>query len=554
MCGYMKKQNDGAECPLYMFIMSVKTTFHHKTIRMKSFTTFIFLLFVAAAAHAQPTTNAPAPPTRNPADVISIYGETYANISGVNYNPNWGQSGTVNISYDPGTGNLVMAYTNFNYQGTGFESNPQNASAMEFVHIDVWTSNATVLKFSPIDNSGNGPSEILVDVPLVNGGWSSVDLPKSSFTGMSWNSVFQLKFDAQAGVHPCDIYLDNIYFWKTSTAPGTDATLSDLKVDGATIPGFTPSAHNYSYGVPGGSAAPQITAAVANDPGATVTSITQASGIPGDARVLVTAANGVDTSVYIVSYFFNSPSSAAPTPTSTNVISMFSDAYTDVNVDTWRTPWCQANYEADTLFGNPSKKYTNVGFIGIETTTSPINASGMLYLHLDVWTPNITTLGVKLVSFLGDGYQGANGDSEANLNFSPTPGVWNRLHIPLSDFTNAGLTSLDDLNQYIFTSTPFGAGVLFLDNMYFTTDQLSAVKDLHDAGAAIAVYPNPVVSGGSLNLTAPVTNMEIYQMNGQRVMTAQTSPVNLQKLEPGIYFVKLTAETGAVYTQKLIVQ
>lgn len=521
---------------------------------MKSILTFILLLMVVAITQAQPNNNAPAPPQRNPADVISIYGDSYANISGVNYNPNWGQSGTVNISFDPGTGNLVMAYTNFNYQGTGFESNPQNASAMEFVHIDIWTSNATVVKFSPIDNSGNGPSEILVDVPLVNGGWSSVDLPKSSFGGMSWNSVFQLKFDAQAGVHPCDVYLDNIYFWKSSTAPGTDASLSDLQVDGATIPGFTPSALNYAYGIPGGSSTPQITAATANDPSATVTSITQASSVPGSARVLVTAANGVDTSVYTVSYFFNSPSSAAPTPTSTNVISLFSDAYTNVNVDTWRTPWCQANYEADTLFGNPTKKYTNTGFIGIETTSSPINASGMLYLHMDVWTPNITTLGVKLVSFLGDGFQGPNGDSEANLNFSPTPGVWNRLHIPLSDFTNAGLTSLDDLNQYIFTSTPFGAGVLFLDNMYFTTDQLSAVNNLQDAGPAVSVYPNPATAGGSLNLTAPVAAVEIYQMNGVRVMTAQAAPLNLQKLVPGTYLVKLTTENGTVVTQKLIVK
>ncbi|MCB0535357.1 MAG: hypothetical protein KDD14_24330, partial [Saprospiraceae bacterium] len=128
---------------------------------------FLFLMFVAVASYAQPATSAPTPPPRNATDVISIYGDAYTNISSVNYNPNWGQSGTVNTDYDPGTGDLVMAYTNFNYQGTGFEANPQNASAMEFVHIDIWTSTATVVNFSPIDNSGMGPSEVLVSVPLV---------------------------------------------------------------------------------------------------------------------------------------------------------------------------------------------------------------------------------------------------------------------------------------------------------------------------------------------------------------------------------------------------
>jgi len=519
---------------------------------MKGLTTFL-LLGVVAIMQAQPATNAPTPPPRNPSDVISIFGESYSNISNINYNPNWGQSGMVNTAYDPGTGNLVMAYTNFNYQGTDFAGNPQNASAMEFVHIDIWTSNATVVKFTPIDNSGMGPSEVLVDVPLVSGGWSSVDLPKSAFTGMSWNSVFQLKFDGQAGVTPSNIYLDNIYFWKNPAAPGTDATLSDLQVNGATIPGFAPSAYNYSYGVPGGDPVPQITSAVTNDPNATITSITQASGIPGDGIVKVKAANGLDTATYIISYFYSSPTNPAPAPTNMNVISMFSDAYTNVNVDTWNTVWSQATYVEDTIAGNPTKKYTNVGFNGIETTTEPIDASGMTYLHMDIWTPNVTTFNMKLVSFLGDGFQGPNGDSEANLNFTPKIGEWTQLHIPLADFTNAGLTSLDDLNQYIFTSsTPFGSGILFLDNMYFTTEIVD-VEDVEDAKRKIAFYPNPAASGGNISTTADVVRVEIFKLNGQQVLMANTSTLNLQGLGAGVYIVKITDAKGKIHTEKLIV-
>lgn len=519
---------------------------------MKAFTLSL-LLFVAAFAQAQPTTSAPTPPARNASDVISIYGEAYTNITNVNYNPGWGQSGSVNIAYDPGTGNLVMAYTNFNYQGTGFEANPQNASAMEFVHIDIWTSNATVVKFTPIDNSGMGPSEVLVDVPLVQGQWSSVDLPKSAFTGMSWNSVFQLKFDGQAGATPSDIYLDNIYFWKTSADPGSDATLSDLQVDGATVPGFTPSAFTYMYGVPGGGPVPQITLATPTNASATVTNITQATAIPGNATVLVTAANGTTQATYTVSYFYNSPATPAPTPTNTNVISMFSDAYTNVNVDTWNTTWSQSGYEEVTIAGNPTKRYFNLGFNGIETTTEPINASGMTYLHLDVWTPNMTTLNVKLVSFLGDGNGGANGDSEANLNFTPTPGAWTQLHIPLADFTNAGLTSLDDLNQYIFTSTPFGSGVLFVDNMYFTTE-LVDVDDLAQANRRAVLYPNPATPGSTVFVTAEATRVEIYNMRGQLMATSNLPTINLQGIEAGVYVVKVIDKKGIAYASRLVVK
>ncbi|MCB9305083.1 MAG: hypothetical protein H6565_00670 [Lewinellaceae bacterium] len=38
-----------------------------------------------------------------------------------------------------------------------------------------------------------------------------------------------------------------------------------------------------------------------------------------------------------------------------NVISLFGDAYTDVNVDTWNTSWSQATYKEDTIAGNPTK-------------------------------------------------------------------------------------------------------------------------------------------------------------------------------------------------------
>jgi hypothetical protein len=69
---------------------------------------------------------------------------------------------------------------------------------MEYLHVDVWVpaGSTRLLKISPINN-GSGAGEFLVTVPITPGSWNSVDLPKSSFTGMTWNSVFQIKFDGQ---------------------------------------------------------------------------------------------------------------------------------------------------------------------------------------------------------------------------------------------------------------------------------------------------------------------------------------------------------------------
>ncbi len=205
-----------------------------------------FAFYGTGSGPTKPTTGAPTPPARAAGDVISIYGGTYTNLAGINYNPDWGQSGlaSVNPSFNPGDGNLALAYPNFNYQGTDLASNV-DASSMQFLHVDIWVAPGTdrQVKVSPI-NMGTGAGEFLAVVPLTPGSWKSVDLPISSFTGMTWNAVKQLKFDGQfngngtANTTPFDIYLDNIYFYKAGappTAPTTSAPVPPARAAGDVI-------------------------------------------------------------------------------------------------------------------------------------------------------------------------------------------------------------------------------------------------------------------------------------------------------------------------------
>jgi hypothetical protein len=108
------------------------------------------------------------------------------------------------------------------------------------------------------------------------------------------------------------------------------------------------------------------------------------------------------------------PLAGAPAPPGIapiDAISLFSDSFNDVTVDTWNTVWSQSNFEDVDIDGNPTKKYTNLNFNGIETVASPVDASAMEFIHLDIWTPNVTEFRLKLVDFLGDGFGGGNGDT-----------------------------------------------------------------------------------------------------------------------------------------------
>ncbi len=171
----------------------------------------------------EPTAAAPTPPVRAAADVVSIFSGAYTDLTGTDFNPNWGQStvvSTVSVA-----GNSTLKYATFNYQGTALSA-PQDLTGMGFLHVDMWTPDATVVQVSPINNSGS-PAEKLVSLtPITKGQWNSYDIPLTAFTssGMALNGVFQMKFDGQAGTTPSTIYLDNIYFYKGSGSTPTEPT------------------------------------------------------------------------------------------------------------------------------------------------------------------------------------------------------------------------------------------------------------------------------------------------------------------------------------------
>jgi len=192
--------------------------------------------YVPPAPPLDPTTNALTPPVRDAGDVFSVYSDSYDNVSGSNYNPNWGQSGinNVNVNYNPtgdtSNANTVIAYTNFNYQGIEFQVT--DLSDMENLHFDVYSNTiGAKLLVTPINNTtGTGAVDKLVEVELIYNGWSSVNVPTTSFTGMTLDAVYQIKFDGQTGTTPSNIYVDNIYFWKAPTAGVEDFTANSVKM------------------------------------------------------------------------------------------------------------------------------------------------------------------------------------------------------------------------------------------------------------------------------------------------------------------------------------
>lgn len=186
-------------------------------------------------AIVQPVASAPIPPTRQAANVISLYGSKYTNVAGTNYFPDWGQGGQGSSwgEFDL-SGDKMLNYIKLSYQGIALADNVTvDVSAMEFIHMDVWTADAQKIETSLISKS-NGERPVVKD--LVANEWTSIDIPISAFTsqtGFKVADIFQLKFVGTpwaAGT----VFIDNIYFyraaapssglvgtWKVAAEPGS---------------------------------------------------------------------------------------------------------------------------------------------------------------------------------------------------------------------------------------------------------------------------------------------------------------------------------------------
>lgn len=304
-----------------------------------------------------PTVAAPTP-TRNPADVISIFSDTYTNVTGTDFNPNWGQATAV--SQVPVAGNNTLRYAGLNYQGTQFASN-LDVSSMTHLHLDFWTNNSSALNVYLISP---GPVETPVALTVPTNGWTSVDIPLSSFSPVALNNLIQFKFDGNG-----DIYLDNLYFYKAGSGGTT-------------------------------------------------------------------------------------PTTAAPTPAfnAADVISVFSDAYTNIAGTDLNPNWGQATQVSQVpVAGNNTLLYTGLNYQGIQLGSNQ-NLSGMNFLHIDFWTANSTALKVFIIS---------PGPAETPYTLTVPTSGWTSVDIPLTEFTP--VVNLSNVFQFKFE----GNGNIYLDNILF---------------------------------------------------------------------------------------
>ena len=445
---------------------------------------------------ASPLTAAPNPPTRVSTDVISLFSGAYTNLTGTDWFPWWGQNAVCEDTTI--AGNLTHKYPNLNYHGVQF-ADVIDASGMTKLHVDIWTPNCTAFDLYLINNTTTGlEKKVTLTPPFA--GWQSYDIALTDYSsqGIDLQNIGQFKL-VSTPFGGTTVYLDNIYFWKPNNVP----TITNFSISGKYTgdPAFTlPTPTSNSTGAftytSSNTAVATISGNVVTIVGAGSSTITANQAAAGPWLAGSTTA--------VLNVDFAPPATAAPQPPVRNtadVISLFSNSYTNVPVDTWSASWDQANVADVQIGGNDTKKYTNLVFSGIEFTSSPVDASAMTTFHLDAWTPNATTFHIKLVDFGANGSYGGGDDTEYELTYTPTLSGWNTYDIPMSDFT--GLAARAHLAQMILVASN---STVYVDNVYF-------YKGTSLSPTISVAQPSCSVATGTITVTSATTGLT-FNING----------------------------------------
>ena len=325
------------------------------------------------------------------------------------------------------------------------------------------------------DNSGASRFPANLDNLALSTRWTKYALPLPLPSALTEERGLFLVADASEYEVGYDLYFDDVQFERLGTIINPRPVIPSRTVSGEVGGTLTVGGTQVIFDVNGTdvtvSAAPSYFTFTSSDPAV-------ASVLPDGSISLLRAGTATITAMLgstpasgaLTVNIDSPPSNAPPVPMvpAEDVISLFSDAYDDVHVDTWSAEWDQADVADVVLLGNPVKKYSNLAFAGIEFTSSLIDATSMTHLHVDLWTNDASDFRIKLVDFGADGAFGGGDDREHEIALGPasTPSIaprrWNALDIPLDAFSGLGTRS--HLAQFIISGT---SRTVYLDNVFF---------------------------------------------------------------------------------------
>jgi hypothetical protein len=471
-------------------------------------TTKIYTInFTVATPTPLPTVAAPTPPSRDAANVVSVYSDAYTSISPINYDAGW-CGGTGAVTETTAAGDNIFAYNDKGCQGIDFDANRQDITGFTDLHVDLFIAAGTDL-IGKVFNLKIETADSNITIPIDVNGLSPAPVPGTwySFDTTITNtgaSVMMRQLVITSNLNNA-IWYDNLYLHKITLTPGT-CTDGMMNQDETGIDC-------------GGSSCVPCT---------------------------------------------GPPSSAAPTPEArdaANVISFYSDAYTDTGIDDFDFGLC-ASSPATTevmIAGNATQNYTGGDCQGIDIQNNRIDASSFTNIHFDFYTDETDLIGkvfnIKLVDWAGNTTESGSSGLEINFNDGSglVSGAWVSIDVDITAIGGriSGNLTRSDIAQIHITSNLPNA---WYDNLYLWKEPNLGINDVEIEG--LKAYPNPTSNQWTISTKDQVINsIDVYDVSGKKVISLQpnaiSTTVDASSLNAGMYISTITTNLGTV-SRKLI--
>lgn len=291
-------------------------------------------------------------------------------------------------------------------------------------------------------------------------------------------------------------------------------------------------------------------------------------GIDNVSLVVVTATcsdgiqngdeTGIDCGGSCANACAGTPTTAAVTPPTRNswdVVSLYSDAYTDVSSN-FDAGWCGATSVTEVMIAsNNTQQYLGNACQGIDFSANRVDATGFTHVHIDFFTSetDLTSkvFNLKLVDFGNSGGTSEIAYVEVPINTATTPaivtGSWVSVDVAvdLSTFTGlaqAAITS--NLNNNVW-----------YDNFYVYRAATASIDKNNLVN--VSLYPNPVANALNISSENNIENAVIYNILGKQVksftINKNEASIDISNLNTGIYILKYLVN-NTIGTQKFVKQ
>lgn len=171
--------------------------------------------------------------------------------------------------------------------------------------------------------------------------------------------------------------------------------------------------------------------------------------------------------------------------------------------------------------------------------------------------PNIHTLyaydlGIKRINL-----KNGNNHPDMTLDISTYPwyGSWDDPDYDPNGIYNTICIEVDNPELALNNQLPYSDwDISHIHASYIYTDDMMAcfLGSESFSQNTIKVYPNPVTDWIYFDSENPIQTVEIYNLQGQKIITSNQHSINTSELPSGMYLLKITDENNLKFTQKII--